>query len=172
MMGRVVVIDPTRVNNFGTVLDQLLADPANLDLSVLDADMSVHAFVYAPGTPFHANTTATDPGSNHFLPYAMNMNLCPWGDSGSSKPTRFSDVIRPAQVVALADAFGPYSATFPSKNPYSPLARHHHRVNLLFLAGNAQSFDHAYVGCGVGDPGRDDLRWLTGTDSDDGAGKY
>jgi len=116
--------------------------------------------------------TATDPGSNHFLPYAMNMNLCPWGDSGSSKPTRFSDVIRPAQVVALADAFGPYSATFPSKNPYSPLARHHHRVNLLFLAGNAQSFDHAYVGCGVGDPGRDDLRWLTGTDSDDGAGKY
>src|ERR1051325_11802693 len=42
---------------------------------------------------------ATDPGSNHFLPYAMNMNLCPWGTSGNSEPTKFSEVVRPAQVV-------------------------------------------------------------------------
>src|SRR5215471_725340 len=29
--------------------------------------------------------TATDPGSNHFLPYGMNMNLCPWKLSQQTK---------------------------------------------------------------------------------------
>ena len=115
---------------------------------------------------------ASDPGSNHFLPYAMNMNLCPWGNSGNSEATKFSDVLRPAQVVTLADAFGPYSATYPSKNPYSPSGRHGHRLNILFLTGHVQTFDAAFVGCGVGDPDREDVRWLTGTISDAGAGKY
>jgi prepilin-type N-terminal cleavage/methylation domain-containing protein len=115
---------------------------------------------------------ATDPGSNHFLPYAMNMNLCPWGNSGNSEATKFAEVVCPVQVVALADAPGPYSATFPSKNPYSPIARHSERLNILFLAGNVQSFAGVYVGCGAGDPRRDDVRWLTGTDSDASAGKY
>jgi prepilin-type N-terminal cleavage/methylation domain-containing protein len=79
---------------------------------------------------------ATDPGSNHFLPYAMNMNLCPWGSSGNSDATKFSNVVRPTQVVALADALGPYSATYPSANPYTPIPRHRGRVNLLFLTGH------------------------------------
>jgi len=114
----------------------------------------------------------SDRGSNHFLPYGMNMNLCPWGNSGNSEATKFSDVLRPAQVVTLADAFGPYSATYPSKNPYSPVPRHSHALNILFLTGHVQTFDAAYVGCGVGDPGRDDVRWLTGTDSDSSASKY
>jgi len=115
---------------------------------------------------------ATDPGSNHFLPYAMNMNLCPWGDSGTTDPTKFADVVRPAQVVAIADGPGPYSATYPSKNPYTPVPRHSSRVNILFLAGSVQAFRGDYVGCSTGDPRHDDLRWLTGTDSDAGAGKY
>jgi prepilin-type N-terminal cleavage/methylation domain-containing protein/prepilin-type processing-associated H-X9-DG protein len=115
---------------------------------------------------------ATDPGSNHFLPYAMNMNLCPWGNSGQSEATKFNDVSHPAQVVALADAPGPYSAIYPSKNPYSPVPRHDRRVNLLFLGGQVQSLAGDYVGCYSGDPGRDDVRWLTGTDSDTSAGKY
>src|SRR5215510_8074222 len=46
---------------------------------------------------------AIDPGSNHFLPYGMNMNLCPWGDSGKTEPTKFGEVLRRVQVVALAD---------------------------------------------------------------------
>lgn len=116
--------------------------------------------------------TAIDPGSNHFLPYAMNMNLCPWGNSGNSEATRFGDIVRPAQVVALADASGPYSATFPSANPYSPMPRHNQRVTILFLGGQVDTFTGAYIGCGVGDPGRDNVRWLTGTDSDSGASKY
>jgi len=115
---------------------------------------------------------ATDPGSNHFLPYGMNMNLCPWGNSGHTEPTKFAQLLRPAQVVTLADAPGPYSATYPSKNPYSPLPRHNDRLNILFLMGNAQLFHGEYVGCGSRDPGRDDVRWLTGTVSDTEASKY
>ena len=116
--------------------------------------------------------TATDPGSNHFLPYGMNMNLCPWGNSGNSDQTKLSEVARVAQVVALADAPGPYSSTFPSKNYYSPLPRHKGRVNLLFLGAQVAGFSGEYVGCGVGDPRHDDVRWLTGTDSDATATKY
>ena len=102
----------------------------------------------------------------------MNMNLCPWGNSGAVEATKFGDVVHPARVATLADASGPYSATYPSKNGYSPVPRHNRRVNILFLAGQVQSFTGNYVGCGVGDPGREDVRWITGTASDAGAGKY
>jgi prepilin-type N-terminal cleavage/methylation domain-containing protein len=112
---------------------------------------------------------ASDPGSNHFLPYGMNMNLCPWV---LPQATKFTDVARPLQVVALADAPGPYASTFPSAKPYSVLARHARRVNLLFLAGQVTSYAGDYVGCGVGDPGREDVRWLTGTESDMTADNY
>jgi prepilin-type N-terminal cleavage/methylation domain-containing protein len=115
---------------------------------------------------------ATDPGSNHFLPYAMNMNLCPWGNSGLTDPTKFGDVVEPVHVVTLTDGPGQYSATYPSKNPYTPTPRHGARLNILFLTGNVQSFAGTYVGCSKGDPHHDDVRWLTGTDSDEMAGKY
>jgi prepilin-type N-terminal cleavage/methylation domain-containing protein len=135
--------------------------------------------LFAQGNRFKAGDSslfvcpvASDPGSNHFLPYAMNMNLCPWGNSGATEATKFSEVLHPEVVVALADAFGPFSATYPSNNPYSPVPRHGLRVNLLFLTGNVQAYAGDYAGCYRGDQGRDDLRWLTGTASDDGAGKY
>jgi hypothetical protein len=99
----------------------------------------------------------------------MNMNLCPWV---LPQQTKFTDVARPLQVVALADAPGPYASTFPSAKPYSVLARHARRVNLLFLAGQVTSYAGDYVGCGVGDPGREDVRWLTGTESDMTADNY
>jgi len=112
---------------------------------------------------------ATDPGAAHFLAYGMNMNLSPWN---LPQATKFTEVVQPSQVVAMADAPGPYASTFPSGKPYSALARHSRRVNLLFLAGQVNSFAGDYVGCGVGDPKRDDVRWLTGTDSDATAGIY
>ena len=112
---------------------------------------------------------ATDPGSNHFLPYGMNMNLCPWI---VPQPTKFTEVVRPLQVVAMADALGPYASTFPSAKPYRPMARHADRVNILFLAGQVNAFAGPYVGCGVGDPKREDVRWLTGTESDSTAINY
>jgi type II secretory pathway pseudopilin PulG len=112
---------------------------------------------------------ASDPGSNHFLPYGMNMNLCPWN---LPQATKFADVVRPLQVVAMADAPGPYASTFPAAKPYSVLARHARRVNLLFLAGQVNAYAGDYVGCEVGDPKREDVRWLTGTESDMTVGNY
>jgi hypothetical protein len=72
----------------------------------------------------------------------------------------------------MADAPGPYASTYPSVQPYSIIARHAARINLLFLAGQVQSFAGSYVGCGVGDPGLADVRWLTGTASDASAHNY
>jgi prepilin-type N-terminal cleavage/methylation domain-containing protein len=112
---------------------------------------------------------ANNPGGTYFLPYGMNMNLCPWN---LAVPTKFAEVRSPESVVALADAPGPYASTFPSSRAYSVLARHASRVNLLFLAGHAQSFAGSYVGCGTGDPEHPDARWLTGTASDASAGNY
>jgi prepilin-type N-terminal cleavage/methylation domain-containing protein len=113
--------------------------------------------------------TAENPGGTYFLPYGMNMNLCPWN---LATPTKYGDVVQPSFVVAMADAPGPYSSTFPSTRPYSVVARHSARVNLLFLAGRVESYAGTYVGCGVGDPQHDDVRWLTGTASDAQAPSY
>jgi prepilin-type N-terminal cleavage/methylation domain-containing protein len=107
--------------------------------------------------------SAENPGGTYFLPYAMNMNLCPWN---LPVATKFSDVVQPACVVTMADAPGQYASTYPSAHPYSIIARHASRINLLFLAGQVQSFAGSYVGCGTGDTGLNDVRWLTGTASD------
>ncbi len=112
---------------------------------------------------------ASNPGGTYFLPYGMNMNLCPWN---LPQPTKYAEVRQPESVVAMADAPGPYASTFPSSHAYSPIARHASRINLLFLAGHAQSFAGAYIGCGTGDPEHPDARWLTGTTSDASAGNY
>lgn len=112
---------------------------------------------------------ANDPGATYFVPYGMNMNLCPWN---LPVQTKFAQVLQPVSVVVMADAPGPYASTFPSAHPYSPVARHASKVNLLFLAGSVQSFAGDYVGCGVGDPQRPDVRWLTGTASDSAVGNY
>ena len=112
---------------------------------------------------------ANDPGGTYFLPYGRNMNLCPWN---LPIATKFGDVVQPSSVVALADAPGPYASTYPSTKPYSLVARHASRVNLLFLTGHVQSFAGSYVGCGVGDPGLVSVHWLTGTVSDATAQNY
>jgi len=112
---------------------------------------------------------AADPGSNHFLPYSMNMNLSPWN---LPVATKYTEVVNPWVVVTMADAPGSYASTYPSANPYSAIARHAGRVNILFLAGQVNSFAGSYVGCGVGDPHRPDVSWLTGTASDLTAGNY
>lgn len=107
--------------------------------------------------------SANDPGGPYFLPYAMNMNLSPWN---LVLPTKFSAVAQPEIVVAMTDAPGPYASTFPSSRPYGVMARHHGCANLLFLGGAVQSFAASYIGCGTGDPKRNDVHWITGTESD------
>ncbi|HTR40621.1 MAG TPA: type II secretion system protein [Pseudomonadales bacterium] len=113
--------------------------------------------------------TAQNPGGTYFLPYGMNMNLCPWN---LVLPTQYSQVKQPVYVVAMADAPGPYASTYPSKQAYGVVARHRGQINLLFLGGQAQSFAGPYVGCGAGDPGLATVRWLTGTASDVNASNY
>lgn len=112
---------------------------------------------------------AENPGGAYFLPYGMNMNLSPWN---LPLATKFGEVIQPDYVVAMADAPGPYASTFPSTRPYSAVARHASRINLLFLTGAVQSFAGSYVGCGTGDPQRPDVHWLTGTASDSAVNNY
>jgi len=112
---------------------------------------------------------ATDPGGTYFLCYGMNMNLSTWN---LPLATKFSTVVQPDFVVALGESPGAYASTYPSKQAYSIVARHVRRINLLFLAGEVQSFNGSHVGCGVGDPARDDVRWLTGTPSDALAHNY
>lgn len=112
---------------------------------------------------------AENPGGTYFLPYGMNMNLSPWNLPLAIK---FAQVVQPEYVVAMADAPGPYASTFPSTRPYSPVARHASKVNLLFLAGAVQSYAGSYVGCGTGDPRRPDIHWLTGTASDPAVVNY
>ncbi len=107
--------------------------------------------------------SADDPGGTYFLPYGMNMNLCPWN---LPVATKYGDVVQPSCVVAMADAPGQYASTYPSAQAYSIVARHAARINLLFLAGSVQAFAGAYVGCGTGDPMLADVHWLTGTASD------
>jgi prepilin-type N-terminal cleavage/methylation domain-containing protein len=113
--------------------------------------------------------TAADPGGTYFLPYGMNMNLSPWF---LPYATKFNKVAQPSDVVALADAPGPYASTYPSAKPYGIVARHSGRINLLFLAGQLQSFAGSVIGVGVGDPGLANVRWLTGTESDSQAHVY
>ena len=113
--------------------------------------------------------TARDPGGTYFLPYGMNMNLSPWN---LPLATKVSEIAQPTCVVSMADAPGPYASTYPSAQPYSIVARHAGRINLLFLAGQVQSFAGSYVGCGAGDPGLAEVRWLTGTASDANAHNY
>jgi prepilin-type N-terminal cleavage/methylation domain-containing protein len=112
---------------------------------------------------------ANNPGSNYFLPYGMNMNLSPWN---LVQPAQYFQVHQPACVVAMAEAPGPYASTYPSKQSWSIVARHAGQINLLFLAGEAQCFAGPYVGCGAGDPGLPNVRWLTGTTSDTNANNY
>jgi len=112
---------------------------------------------------------ATDPGGTYFLGYGMNMNLSPWI---LPQPTKFATVVRPDCVVALGESPGPYASTYPSTQAYSVVARHVRRGNLLFLAGQVQTFKGSYIGCGTGDPGHDEVRWLTGTASDEQAHIY
>jgi prepilin-type N-terminal cleavage/methylation domain-containing protein len=149
--------------------DWFNALPQYLNLQAYQQFFAANQKLKARSNSVFVCPAANDPGSNHFLPYGMNMNLCPWS---LSQQTKFTEVALPSQVVAMADAPGPYASTFPSKKAYSVLARHSRRVTILFLAGQVNTFAGDYVGCGVGDLNRADLRWLTGTDSDYSAGNY
>lgn len=112
---------------------------------------------------------AKDPGGVAFLSYGMNMNLSPWN---LPAPTRLVLIERPSVTVFLAESPGAYASTYPSTRPYSCIAPHGGRGNVLFLDGHVAAYDADYLGVSKGDPERDDVRWLTGTASDAQATNY
>ena len=102
--------------------------------------------------------TAKDPGGAYFLPYAMNMYLSPWI---RPEQHRLLEIPNPGQLAFMADASGKYASTVPSQLGYSVLARHSGRANVVFVDGRVDSFSGDYLGCGVGEPTRPDIRWQT-----------
>jgi prepilin-type N-terminal cleavage/methylation domain-containing protein/prepilin-type processing-associated H-X9-DG protein len=102
--------------------------------------------------------SAKYPGGTYFLPYAMNMYLSPWIRPQQHK---LSEIPNPEQLAFMADTLGPYASTVPSQLGYSVQARHAGRANVVFVDGRVQSFTGSYLGCGVGEPSRPDIRWQT-----------
>jgi prepilin-type N-terminal cleavage/methylation domain-containing protein/prepilin-type processing-associated H-X9-DG protein len=112
---------------------------------------------------------AKDPGGVAFLSYGMNMNLSPWN---LAAPTQITQIERPSATVFLAESPGPYASTYPSTQPFSCVAPHGGKGNVLFLDGHVAAYDAEYLGVGTGDPQHEDVSWLTGTPSDAEAGNY
>ncbi len=112
---------------------------------------------------------AKDPGGAAFMSYGMNMNLSPWN---LAAPTLLTRIEQPSVTVFLSETPGQYSSTYPSSRAYSCLAPFSDRGHVLFLDGHVGSFTAEYLGVNKGDPQRDDVRWLTGTESDAQAANY
>ncbi|MCE5278256.1 MAG: prepilin-type N-terminal cleavage/methylation domain-containing protein [Planctomycetaceae bacterium] len=96
--------------------------------------------------------------STYFLPLAMNMYLSPWI---RPEPHRLSELPSPNTLAFMADAAGPYASVVPSKKGYDVVPRHLGKANVLFLDGHVAAYDGTYLGCGVGEPSRGDIRWQT-----------
>jgi prepilin-type N-terminal cleavage/methylation domain-containing protein/prepilin-type processing-associated H-X9-DG protein len=99
-----------------------------------------------------------NPGGTYFLPYAMNMYLSPWI---RPEQHRLLEIPNPDQLAFMADAVGQYSSVVPSQLGYTVMARHSKCANVVFVDGRVQSFTSEYLGCGVGEPTRPDIRWQT-----------
>jgi prepilin-type processing-associated H-X9-DG protein len=110
-----------------------------------------------PRTGVWACAEAVDPGSGDFFNYAMNMWLSTWK---ADQPDRLERLVDQATQVFIADGPAGHCSTVPAGAPYSPVPRHRGRVNICFLDGHAAAFGGDYVGCGVGDPQRPEVRWV------------
>ena len=137
------------LNEIDRPTDWFNALPIYFGLSSFQMMVSNNTVPVAHSQSVFVCPTANNPGTNYnpnwvyFLPYGMNMNLCPWN---LTAPTQYYQVSQPAYVVAMAEAQGPYASTYlsakayASPNAYGPVARHGGQINLLFLAGEVQSF--------------------------------
>jgi prepilin-type N-terminal cleavage/methylation domain-containing protein/prepilin-type processing-associated H-X9-DG protein len=92
-----------------------------------------------------------------FFAYGMNMAL---STPINGRPDHV-DRVGPLQTMAfMADGLGPWCSVIPSKNGYSPVARHvGDTVNIAFMDGRVASYFGDDVGCGIGDPKRPDIVW-------------
>lgn len=95
-------------------------------------------------------------GSGYLFTYGMNMRLSTWM---SPLPDRIDRVGNTSTMVFMADAPSRYCSVLPFTGPFSPIVRHRGKVNIAFLDGHVDTLPGEYVGCGVGDPDRQDVRW-------------
>src|SRR5215469_15437010 len=95
--------------------DWFNALPPYFGLSSFQMMISNNAVPAARSRSVFICPSARNPGGAYFLPYAMNMNLCPWN---LTWPTKYTQVRQPDYVVAMGDAPGPYASTYPSKQAY------------------------------------------------------
>jgi prepilin-type processing-associated H-X9-DG protein/prepilin-type N-terminal cleavage/methylation domain-containing protein len=111
----------------------------------------------------------TAQAARYSLGYGMNMNLSPWNFPSA---TLLSQISSPTTVVFMAESPGDYSSIYPSASGYSLIAPHGGMGNILFLDGHVEAYTADYLGCKKGDPGRHDVSWKTGTDSDANSDSY
>jgi prepilin-type processing-associated H-X9-DG protein/prepilin-type N-terminal cleavage/methylation domain-containing protein len=97
-----------------------------------------------------------DDGQTHYFDYAMNMRLSIWNNP---QPDRINRVGPWSTLVFMTEGPGDYAAVLPLNALCSCVARHHGRINIAFLDGHVADFTGQEVGCGVGDPNRQDIRW-------------
>jgi prepilin-type N-terminal cleavage/methylation domain-containing protein len=98
----------------------------------------------------------TPNSAGYLFTYGMNMWLSIWENA---LPDRIDSVGPPETMAFMADGQGSYCSVLPFNAPFSPVARHHNCVNIAFLDCHVAAFPGSYVGCGVGDPQRPDIRW-------------
>jgi prepilin-type processing-associated H-X9-DG protein/prepilin-type N-terminal cleavage/methylation domain-containing protein len=101
--------------------------------------------------------SAVDAGQQYFFAYAMNMRLSTWN---APTPDRITGVGSLSTLVFMTEGPGNYCAVLPSNKSYSAAAPHRGRMNIAFLDGHVAMFTGQEVGCGIGDPQREDVRWL------------
>ena len=92
-----------------------------------------------------------------YFAYGMNMWLSTWH---APQPDSLAKVGPLATMVFMADGPGVHCSVLPSNQSYSPDPRHEGAVNLAFLDGHVAAFVGADIGCGVGVPDREDVRWI------------
>lgn len=102
-----------------------------------------------PAKPFDPST---------FFAYGMNMAL---STPFMGRPDSLDRVGELQTMVFMADGLGAFCAVIPSKEDYTPIARHvGGTVNIAFLDGRVESFNGDEVGCRIGDPQRPEIRWF------------
>jgi prepilin-type N-terminal cleavage/methylation domain-containing protein/prepilin-type processing-associated H-X9-DG protein len=111
----------------------------------------------ASGDLAESTIAQTNPGT--FFAYGMNMAL---STPFMRRPPDHVERVGPKQsMVVMADGYGPFCAVLPSREDYTPAARHvGNTVNIAFLDGRVEAYAGEDVGCRVGDPQRPDVRWF------------
>jgi prepilin-type N-terminal cleavage/methylation domain-containing protein/prepilin-type processing-associated H-X9-DG protein len=92
-----------------------------------------------------------------YFAYGMNMAL---STPYMRRPDHIDRLGELQTMVFMADGSGKFCSAYPSKEDYSPIARHlGSTVNIAFLDGRVESYAGEEVGCRIGDPERPDIRW-------------